>query len=189
MRHGFIKVAAATPMVKVADCIYNAERIIELLNEAASNQVRLVVFPELSITSYTCGDLFLQNILLSEAKQELLRIAKETQGKNIVALVGLPIMKLGNLYNVAAVLFDGKVLGMVPKLNVPNYSEFYEARHFARGNERVEYIDLDGSKVPFGSNLLLDAGICQTLSSVLRSVRIFGYQSHLPQDMHLREQR
>jgi NAD+ synthase (glutamine-hydrolysing) len=169
MRHGFIKVAAATPMVKVADCVNNAERIIELINEAISNQVRLIVFPELSISAYTCGDLFLQNILLSAAKRELLRIARETQGMNIVAIVGLPIMKLGNLYNVAAVLFDGKVLGIVPKLNIPNYSEFYEARHFTRGNEKIEYIDLDGVKVPFGCNLLFR---CKNMEDFIVGVEI-----------------
>ncbi|WP_455714015.1 NAD(+) synthase [Anaerosporobacter sp.] len=155
MRHGFVKVAAATPMVKVADTAYNTEQIIELINKAAKENVRVLVFPELCITGYTCGDLFLQNALLTAAKESLIKIVRATKNLNMVVAVGLPVMKLGNLYNVAAVIFDDKLLGMVPKINIPNYSEFYEARYFGRGNGKVEYIDiLEEKQIPFGSNLL-----------------------------------
>lgn len=155
MRHGFIKVAAATPMVKVADTVYNTEQIIELINKAAKEKVRVLVFPELCITGYTCGDLFLQNALLTAAKESLVKIIRETKNLNMVVVVSLPIMKLGNLYNVAAVIFEDKLLGLVPKINVPNYSEFYEARYFGIGNQKVEYVDiLEEKHVPFGSNLL-----------------------------------
>lgn len=155
MRHGFVKVAAATPMVKVADTTFNTEQIIELIHKAAKEKVRVLVFPELCITGYTCGDLFLQNALLSSAKESLVKIIRATKNLNMVVVVGLPIMKLGNLYNVAAVIFEDKLLGMVPKINIPNYSEFYEARYFGIGNQKVEYVDVIEEKhVPFGSNLL-----------------------------------
>lgn len=155
MRHGFVKVAAATPDVKVADCIYNTERIIELIHKAEKEKVRVLVFPELCITGYTCGDLFLQNALLKSAKESLVKIIRETKNKNMVVIVGLPLMKLGNLYNVAAVIFADKLLGLIPKINIPNYSEFYEARHFSVGNQEVEYVDLMEEKhIPFGTNLL-----------------------------------
>lgn len=155
MRHGFVKVAAATPMVKVADTAFNTEQIIELIHKAAKENVRVLVFPELCITGYTCGDLFLQNALLTSAKESLIKIIRATKNLNMVVVVGLPIMKLGNLYNVAAVIFEDKLLGMVPKINIPNYSEFYEARYFGIGNQKVEYVDvLEEKCVPFGSNLL-----------------------------------
>lgn len=155
MRHGFVKVAAATPMVKVADTAYNTEQIIELINKAAKEKVRVLVFPELCITGYTCGDLFLQNALLTSAQESLIKIVRATKNLNMVVMVGLPVMKLGNLYNAAAVIFEDKLLGIVPKINIPNYSEFYEARYFSKGNEKVEYIDiLEEKQIPFGSNLL-----------------------------------
>ncbi|MBS5932252.1 MAG: NAD(+) synthase [Clostridiales bacterium] len=174
MRHGFVKVAAATPTVKVADTTFNTEQIIELIHKAAKEEVRVIVFPELCITGYTCGDLFLQNALLTSAKESLVKIIRATKNLNMVVVVGLPVMKLGNLYNVAAVIFEDKLLGIVPKVNVPNYSEFYEARYFGVGNQKVEYVDiLDEKHVPFGANLLfrcmdmqdfvLAAEICEDL--------------------------
>ena len=174
MRHGFVKVAAATPTVKVADTTFNTEQIIELIHKAAKEEVRVLVLPELCITGYTCGDLFLQNALLTSAKESLVKIIRATKNLNMVVVVGLPVMKLGNLYNVAAVIFEDKLLGIVPKVNVPNYSEFYEARYFGVGNQKVEYVDiLDEKHVPFGANLLfrcmdmqdfvLAAEICEDL--------------------------
>jgi NAD+ synthase (glutamine-hydrolysing) len=170
MRHGFVKVAAATPMVKVADTAYNTEQIIELINKAAKENVRVLVFPELCITGYTCGDLFLQNALLASAKESLIKIVHATKNLNMVVAVGLPVMKLGNLYNVAAVIFEDKILGIVPKINIPNYSEFYEARYFSRGNEKVEYIDiLEEEQIPFGSNLLFR---CKDLQDLIIAAEI-----------------
>jgi len=151
MRYGFVRVAAATPMVKVADTAFNTEQIIELIHKAAKEKVRVLVFPELCITGYTCGDLFLQNALLTSAKESLIKIIRETKNLNMVVVVSLPIMKLGNLYNVAAMIFEDKLLGLVPKVNIPNYSEFYEARYFGIGNQKVEYVDiLEEKNVPFG---------------------------------------
>ncbi|WP_310604012.1 NAD(+) synthase [Anaerosporobacter sp.] len=164
MKHGFVKVAAATPMVRVADTTYNAEQIIECMHKAKEENVRVLVFPELCITGYTCGDLFLQNTLLTSAKESLIKIVRATNDLNMVVVVGLPMMKLGNLYNVAAVIFEDKLLGIVPKYNIPNYSEFYEARYFGVGNKKVEYIDiLEEKNVPFGTNLLFRCSNMQDL--------------------------
>lgn len=130
MKDGFIKIACATPDVKVADCQYNADRIIELITEAHSKGVKIACFPELSITGYTCGDLFLQDALLSSARHELVRIIRETEELDIVSLIGVPLAVCGKLYNCAVIVNKGKAVGAVAKKNIPNYSEFYEVRHF-----------------------------------------------------------
>lgn len=154
MEHGFVKVAAVTPKIKVADTKYNAQIICEELEAAYAHGAKIIVFPELCITGYTCGDLFLQGILLEQAKQALSEIAEATAGKDALVLVGLPIERDGRLYNVAAALQDGSVLGMVPKANIPSYAEFYEGRHFSEGNGQVVSYYLDGEEIPFGTNLL-----------------------------------
>lgn len=132
MKDGFIRAAAATPDIKVADCGYNADRIIELIKQAAAENASLVVFPELCITGYTCGDLFLQKVLLDGAKKALVKIAEETAGCDLLAFVGLPFEADGKLYNCAAAINKGNIIGFVPKKNIPAYSEFYETRHFAQ---------------------------------------------------------
>ncbi len=154
MEQGFIKVAAVTPKIKVADTVHNTKAICEKLEEAFQAGAKLIVFPELCITGYTCGDLFLQGLLLEEAKKALLLIADATKGKDALVMVGLPIEKDGRLYNVAAVMQDGAILGMVPKSNIPSYAEFYEGRHFTEGNKQVTDYYLDGEEIPFGLNLL-----------------------------------
>ena len=154
MEHGFVKVAAVTPKIKVADTRHNAEEICGKLEEAYAHGAKVIVFPELCITGYTCGDLFLQSLLLEEAQKALLQITAATEGKDALVLVGLPIEKEGKLYNVAAVLQDGEILGLVPKANIPSYAEFYEGRHFAEGNSQVVSYFLDGEEIPFGTNLL-----------------------------------
>lgn len=156
MKHGFIKVAAVTPKIRVADPKYNAQVICEKLEEAYEKGAKLIVFPEMCLTGYTCGDLFLQEILLQEAKRQLLVIADATQGKDAVVMVGLPVDRDGRLYNVAAVVQNGSVLGMVPKANIPSYAEFYEGRHFTEGNREVVSYYLEGEEVPFGVNLLFE---------------------------------
>ena len=155
MKYDFLKVAAATPVVKVADCKYNADQIITQIDECEQKEAKLVVFPELCITAYTCGDLFLHKPLLDGAMRELSRITAHTKGKDVVVVVGLPMMKCQKLYNVAAVLHNGEVLAIVPKTHIPNYSEFYEARYFHEGNREVEYVDIDGKQVPFGTSIVL----------------------------------
>ncbi len=130
MKDGFLRVASATPTIKVADCRYNADAVIAQAVEAAENGASLVVFPELCITGYTCGDLFLQRSLLVSAENELKRIMDETASLDCVILVGLPVRANSGLYNCAAVICRGEILGLVPKKFIPNYSEFYELRHF-----------------------------------------------------------
>ena len=137
MKDGFIKIACATPDVKVANCSYNAERIVELITEAHRKGVKFICFPELSITGYTCGDLFLQDALLNSAKKELARIIKETEYLDIVSIIGIPLAICGKLYNCAVIVNKGKAVGAVAKKNIPNYSEFYEVRHFTSAEKEL----------------------------------------------------
>ena len=155
MRQGFIKVAALTPKVTVADTQANRKEICRLMDEAEAKGAKILVFPELCITGYTCGDLFYQQVLLREAKKELLAIAKYTQRKDYLAFVGLPLEYNGKLYNVAAAVTQGKVLGLVPKTHIPNYNEFYERRHFAPGMKQPVPVALDeDTVVPMGTRVL-----------------------------------
>ena len=155
MRQGFIKVAALTPKVTVADTQANRKEICRLMDEAEAKGAKILVFPELCITGYTCGDLFYQQVLLREAKKELLAIAKYKQRKDYLAFVGLPLEYNGKLYNVAAAVTQGKVLGLVPKTHIPNYNEFYERRHFAPGMKQPVPVALDeDTVVPMGTRVL-----------------------------------
>ncbi|WP_300714795.1 NAD(+) synthase [uncultured Acetatifactor sp.] len=160
MKQGFVKVAAATPRIKVADPVYNGGVICEKLEEAWGKGAKVIVFPELCITGYTCGDLFLQGLLLEEASRQLLRIAEHTRGKDALVMVGLPMERDGRLYNVGAVLWNGEILGLVPKANIPSYAEFYEGRHFTAGNTAPVPFSIGGKTVPFGTNILFD---CETV--------------------------
>ena len=133
MKDGFIKVAAATPKIKVADPAYNTEEILKIIDETEKNGASILVFSELTISGYTCGDLFLQQPLLTECKNQLLRIVKATENKSMLVVVGCPIVIKQKLYNCAVVISDGSILGIVPKTHLPYYSEFYELRHFTSG--------------------------------------------------------
>lgn len=133
MKDGFIKVAAATPKIKVADPAYNTEEILKIIDETEKKGASILVFSELTISGYTCGDLFLQQPLLTECKNQLLRIVKATKKKDMLVVVGCPIIVNQKLYNCAVVINQGEILGIVPKTHLPNYSEFYELRHFASG--------------------------------------------------------
>ena len=167
MKHGFIKVAAATPRVTVADCKANGEEILKAIHEMEKEHVKLMVFPEFCITGYTCHDLFLQRCLLDSAWDELLHIADETKETDALIFVGLPLRHRGKLYNVAAALNHGRIVGFVPKTHIPNYNEFYEQRQFAGAEEEdVEFVDfLKGVKneedefwdeIPFGTDLIFE---------------------------------
>lgn len=156
MKDGFIKVAAATPKVKVADPEYNTKEIIKIIRQAGDEEASLLVFSELAVSGYTCGDLFLQDPLLEESLKGLMEIKKETKGMDMVVTVGCPLVVEHKLYNCGVFLFDGRILGVVPKIHLPNYGEFYEARHFAKGKREVKDILLDGEYVPFGANILLE---------------------------------
>jgi len=157
MKHGFVKVAAVTPKIRVADPVYNARMICDGISQACSQGAKIVVLPELCLTGYTCGDLFLQDRLLEEAREQLSRVVEHTEGYDALVFVGLPLEREGKLYNVAAVISDGVLLAFVPKVNIPNYGEFYEARYFAPGNRQAENYVWDGEEVPFGADILFQA--------------------------------
>ncbi len=163
MKHGFVRVAAATPTGKVADCGHNSRQIIELIRQAQEAEVKVLVLPELCITGYTCSDLFFQDTIINESLSSLWDIAKVTKGKDVLCFIGLPLLYLGKLYNVAAAVQNGKVLGFVPKLHIPNYSEFYEARHFTPGPVDVQNIVVNGEEIPFGSRMIFQAAEMEDL--------------------------
>lgn len=154
MKHGFIKVAAMTPKIKVADPVYNVAEICKGIDEAFTKGARIIVFPELCLTGYTCSDLFLQEILLSQAGEALDTVAEATEGSDALVFVGLPLVKDHKLYNVAAVLQNGEILAFIPKRFIPAYAEFYETRHFVPGNTTPEPYLYKGKEVPFGTDIL-----------------------------------
>ena len=171
MKDGFVKVGAVTPDLRVADCEYNRERMVEVTKEASELGVKLLVFPELGLTGYTCNDLFLQDPLLRGAERELGVLAKETRTYDMVLVVGLPIMHNGRLYNVAAVLNHGQILGLVPKSFVPSYSEFYEGRQFAGASDVMgtHYFDMLDLEVTFGTKQIFR---CKELRSFAFAIEI-----------------
>ena len=156
MKDGFLRVASATPHIKVADCTGNSQKIIAMAKEASENGASLVVFPELCITGYTCGDLFLQRALLNAAEENLKAIIKETKELDCVILVGLPVRANSGLYNCAAVICHGDLLGLVPKKYIPNYSEFYELRHFTPAKDELTSIDFLGKQTYFGKDIIFE---------------------------------
>jgi NAD+ synthase (glutamine-hydrolysing) len=162
MKDGFLRVAAATPDVSVADIAHNVTNIIARIKEANSRDAKVVVFPELCMTGYTCNDLFLQELLLDKICDGLKEILAASIATDMLIVVGFPFFLHNSLYNVAAVIHEGKILGIVPKQHIPNYSEFYEARHFTtpgKGYERITLTALGdaGKDIPFGTNLLFQA--------------------------------
>ncbi|MCC8014557.1 MAG: NAD(+) synthase [Eubacterium sp.] len=154
MKFGYVRCAALCPEVKVAEVYYNVEKITELMEEADRKGVFGAVFPEMCITGYSCGDLFLQKTLLEGAVDGLFEIKEKSRGMTPVFVVGLPLSVLGKLYNTAAVIYDGEILGIVPKTFIPNYNEFYEKRYFETAPKENTVIDLRGEKVPFGTRLV-----------------------------------
>ena len=163
MRHGFVKVAAATPDIQVADVAYNQEQICRLIDETASEGAKIVVFPELALTGYTCGDLFTQDVLLAQARKAICQVAAATEEKDALIFVGMPLAVEGELYNVAAALNRGKILGFTTKTFLPNYGEFYEMRQFREGPEEVRCICFEGEKVLFGPRILFEADVMPDL--------------------------
>ena len=154
MKHGFLKTAAASPEIRVADCAYNAEQIIKTMRQAAAAGVRLLVLPELCVTGYTCGDLFLQSTLIEGAERAVLKIMEDSRGLSMVTVIGAPLVRDGKLYNCGVVLLDGEILGVVPKKHLPNYGEFYEKRHFTPAPDGCGEIRLGARRYPFGNKLL-----------------------------------
>lgn len=156
MKHGFVKVAAITPDMRVADVVYNTEEICRRMEEAVEAGAKVLVFPELAITGYTCGDLFFQDALLNSAEEGLRTIIESSKGKDALVFVGLPFSHAGKLYNVAAAVNDGELLGLTTKTFLPNYDEYYEMRYFQPGPTTTEQIEFDGKKVAFGPQILFE---------------------------------
>lgn len=177
MKDGFLKAAALSPALRVADCGYNAAQIVDAMRQCSQRGVKLAVFPELCLTGYTCGDLFLQRTLQQGALDALDQVLSASIGLDLVTLVGLPLLLHGKLYNCAAVVSGGRLLGLVPKTYLPNYAEFYEKRHFVPGSTQVETVTVCGQQTLFGTSLLfacrqmpsfvLGVELCEDLWSVL----------------------
>ena len=169
MKQGFVKVAAATPTIKVADVEHNQKEICRLIDETVANGAKIIAFPELCVTGYTCGDLFSQEILLKKAKDALKKIVAHTMGKQALIFVGLPYMVRGKLYNVAAAICDGELLGLVTKTFLPNYNEFYEMRAFEPGPKQADWILFEDEEIPFGPQILFE---CEEMEDLVVSAEI-----------------
>lgn len=175
MEYGFVKVASAVPTVKVADCRHNAWQMAKMIADAANQNVEIIIFPELSITGYTCGDLFAQSVLLEEAEKSLEWLVAETQSLPVISIVGIPHPHNGSLINAAVVFQSGKILGVVPKTFLPNYKEFYEKRWFASALQTPECVtSICGQRVPMQRDMLFATGnttfgveICEDLWSTI----------------------
>lgn len=176
--YGFIRVGSALPKCKLADCIYNTEELIQILQQANEKQIQILVFPELSITAYTCGDLFFQHSLLEYAEKGLNDIIKASQNIDVFAVVGTPVVIDNQLFNCAVAIYKGNILGVVPKSYLPNYSEFQEKRWFSPAKQLLSSeIVLCGQKIPVGTDLIFKAEqipyckigieICEDLWSVI----------------------
>ncbi|MBQ8559210.1 MAG: NAD(+) synthase [Tyzzerella sp.] len=169
MKQGFVKVAAATPNIKVADVDHNLKEICRLIDETVANGAKVIAFPELCVTGYTCGDLFSQDVLLKKAKEALKEIVLHTAGKDALVFVGLPYVVRNKLYNVAAAINNGELLGMVTKTFLPNYSEFYEMRQFQPGPKKADWIWFDEEEIPFGPQILFE---CEEMPNLVVSAEI-----------------
>lgn len=171
MRQGFVKVAAVTPNVRVADVEYNTQEICKKIDETVANGAKIVVFPELCVTGYTCGDLFAQSALLMATEAALKEIVAHTEGKDALIFVGLPYVVRNKVYNVAAAINQGQLLGLTTKTFLPNYGEGYEMRQFQPGPKKADWIWYEGDEIPFGPkilyscyempNLVVSAEICE----------------------------
>ena len=169
MKDGFIKAAAASPSLRVADCAYNRDQIIQTFRRAQDQGAALLVLPELAVTGYTCGDLFGQRTLLDGALAALDEIITATKGSGTLLVLGVPLTVEGRLYNCAAVIQNGKLLGVVPKRNIPGYGEFYETRNFTPGPGGVQDHSICGRWVPFGGDQVFR---CQQLPDFCFGVEI-----------------
>ena len=171
MRDGFVKVAAGTPKIRVADCHHNAEQIIALMKEAAAQGVKVLALPELCVTGYTCGDLFLQPTLLDGAERALGRILEETAELDMLTALGLPVRNPwdNKLYNCAAIIQKGQIHRLIPKTHIPSYGEFYEARWFASGKDLDTTADLCGQNVHMSPNIIL---ACETMPNLVVGIEI-----------------
>lgn len=157
MKFGFIRCCAVTPDIKVGDCIYNSQSIVADIKKCSSLKGEIALFPELSITGYTCGDLFSQRTLVTESLKALEYIKNETKDTGVISIVGLPYEHRGKLYNCAAIIYNGSVLALIPKTYLPNYNEFYEMRWFSSALSENQYVNILGEKVVFGTKVVVKA--------------------------------
>ena len=165
LKYGFVRVGAAVPETKVADCTFNTRKIAEIMDKSIENDVYITVFPELCITGYTCGDLFQQSLLLEMALKSLRELADKSAGHRNIFLVGLPMLINQQLYNCAAIIQNGRVRGIVPKRYLPNYNEFYEKRWFHEGSSLTsDSVNLFGESVPCGNDLVFQDELTPELS-------------------------
>lgn len=164
MDNGFVRIACAVPEIRVADCQYNADKIIETIYQAEAKGVEFIVFPELSITSYSCGDLFFQDTLIQEAYKQLVRIVTYTVGLDVVVIVGMPLRLRNQLFSCGVVLHNGRIIGVVPKTCIVNNKGYGEGRWFSSGCSSTSHthINIFGEQVPFGRNLIFNAKIYKT---------------------------
>ena len=163
MQDGYLKVATITPMVRVADVEFNTKEICNCIDEALAKKIKLLVFPELCITGYSCQDLFFQNQLLQRALEGLQKIVKHSQGADALIFVGLPLAIEGKLYNVAAAICNGQILGIVPKTYLPGYNEFYETRHFHSGRDLNTMIRIGEMEVRACTDIIFE---CRQMPSL-----------------------
>ena len=161
MQYGFIKVCAAATEIKVADVKGNSDKIVQAIKTSAKNGAQLTVFQELGVCGYTLGDLFNQQALIDEVENAVRRVAYATKGIKTLSIIGAPLALDGKLYNCAVAISDGKILGVVPKTNLPNYGEFYEGRHFRSADKSVKHTIIGGESVPFGTDLIFRAANCK----------------------------
>lgn len=169
MKDGFIKVAAATPKIKLADCKFNAGQIIKIIKQMYEKKVKVLALPELCLTGYTCYDLFFQKQLVNKAKEELLNILKATKNIKMLTCIGLPVEYKNKLYNCEAIIFAGEILGFVPKSFLPNYNEFYEERYFEAFSGENTKIKFNGQDYLFGTNILF---ACENMPELKIGVEI-----------------
>ena len=188
MQDGYVRAAAATPKMKVADPEFNQKEMRKLLWEAEKNEVKILVFPELSISGYTCGDLFFQSSLIEASKQALFQLVRASKGVDVLAFAGLPWAWEGKLYNAACAFKDGQILAIIPKTYLPNYEEFYERRWFTEGARETEYIpdemqEESGRRIPFGTDILLR---CDNLPELAVACEICedGWAPYAPSNRH-----
>ena len=169
MKNGFVKVAVATPAIRVADPLFNAEEMIKIARAAYKKEAKLLLFPELCLSGYTCGDLFGSELLSKSVEDALAMLLKKTEKMKMLLIVGLPFAHGNRLYNCAAVCLAGKLLGIVPKSNLPTYGEFDEARHFALPTDEIDSVSFLDGEIPFGTDLLFT---CNELPSLKLAVEI-----------------
>lgn len=188
MQDGYIRVAAATPKMRVADPDYNQKEMVELMRTAEAQQIKILVFPELSMSGYTCGDLFFQSVLIERSKRALFALVRASEGLDVLVFAGVPWAFEGKVYNAACAFQKGRILAVIPKTYLPNYGEFYEKRYFTEGMRETAYIPDElgkepGRLIPFGTDILLS---CESIPELKIGCEICedGWAPYAPSNRH-----